>query len=150
MDRDKEQYRFVSAEFGGPSVITPGTAVMLVWSVGSWDTPCLVRNSNLNCGIWVHTGCLPVNAWLYLLHSTGAIPLSNAYYGSGTGPVLIDNVSCTGNEQFLANCTNNGVGVTSLSCGHDDDAGVQCPGINLQNVPLFCEQWAIFNGICYL
>ena len=113
---------------GEPSVITPGTAVMLVWSVGSWDTPCLVRNSNLNCGIWVHTGCLPVNAWLYLLHSTGAIPLSNAYYGSGTGPVLIDYVSCTGNEQFLANCTNRGIGVTSSWCGHDDDAGVQCPG----------------------
>ena len=29
---------------GEPSVITPGTVVMLVWSVDSWDTPCLVRN----------------------------------------------------------------------------------------------------------
>ena len=68
--------------------------------------------------------------WVYLLHSTGAIPLSNAYvyYGSGTGPVLIDYVFCTGNEQFLANCTNNGIGVTSSLCGHDDVAGVQCPG----------------------
>ena len=89
---------------------------------------------------YIHAGCLPVNAWLYLLHSTGAIPLTNAYYGSGTGAILIDYVSCTGNEQFLANCTNNGIGVTSSSCGHDDDAGVQCPGINLHNVPLFCEQ----------
>ena len=63
------------------------------------------------------------------MHSTGAIPLSNAYYGSGTGPVLVDYVACIGSEQFLANCTNNGVGVTSSWCGHDDDAGVQCPGM---------------------
>ena len=62
---------------------------------------------------------------------TGAIPFSNAYFGSGTGAVLIDDVSCTGSEQFLANCTNNGIGNISSICGHDDDAGVQCPGINI-------------------
>ena len=62
------------------------------------------------------------------LHFTGAIPFSNAYFGSGTGAVLIDYVACTGSEQFLANCT---TGITSLSCGHDDDAGVQCPGNKL-------------------
>ena len=29
-------------ESGVPSVITTGTVVMLVWSVGSWDTLCWV------------------------------------------------------------------------------------------------------------
>ena len=71
--------------------------------------------------------------WLYLLHSTGAIPLSNAYYGSGIGPVLIDYVSCIGNERFLTNCTNNGIGVTSSWCGQYNVAGVQCPGIMLKS-----------------
>ena len=65
----------------------------------------------------------------YLLqHATGAIPVANAHYGRGTGAILLDYVSCTGNEQFLANCTNNGVGITSSNCDHGDDAGVQCPG----------------------
>ena len=126
---------------GVPSVITPGTAVMLVWSVGSWDTLCWVRNIlfkfELLC---LGTYRLSASKWLHLLHSTGAISLNNAYYGSGTGPILIDYVSCTGNEQFLANCTNRGIGVTSSSCGHDDGAGVQCPGMNLQKFSLFCEQ----------
>lgn len=63
----------------------------------------------------------------YLLqHATGAIPVANAHYGRGTGAILLDYVSCTGNEQFLANCTNNGVGITS--CGHYNGAGVKCPG----------------------
>ena len=60
---------------------------------------------------------------------SGAIPLSNAYFGRGTGAILIDHVSCTGSEQFLANCTNNGIGITSSFCSHYHDAGVQCPGI---------------------
>ena len=60
--------------------------------------------------------------------SSGAIPLSNAYFGRGTGAILIDYVSCTGSEQFLANCTNNGIGITSSFCNHNQDAGVQCPG----------------------
>ena len=65
----------------------------------------------------------------YLLqHATGAIPFENAYFGRGTGAVLLDYVSCTGNEQFLANCTNNGVGITSSFCSHYHDAGVHCPG----------------------
>ena len=65
----------------------------------------------------------------YLLqHATGAIPFVNAYFGRGTGAILLDYVSCTGNEQFLANCTNNGVGITSSFCSHYRDSGVHCPG----------------------
>ena len=52
----------------------------------------------------------------------------NAYFGQGTGPVLIGYVSCTGNEHFLAHCINSGIGVTSSWCNHNRDAGVQCPG----------------------
>ena len=67
--------------------------------------------------------------WLYLLqHATGAIPVANSYFGRGTGALLLDYVSCTGHEQFLATCSNNGVGITSSSCNHYNDAGVQCPG----------------------
>jgi len=36
---------------GEPSVITPGTAVMLVWSVGSWDMLCWVRKTSENFGV---------------------------------------------------------------------------------------------------
>lgn len=68
-----------------------------------------------------------------MFHPTGAIPFSNAYFGRGTGAILIDRVSCTGREQFLANCTHSGIGITSSFCGHDDDVGVQCPGNFVHN-----------------
>ena len=59
---------------------------------------------------------------------SGAIPLSNAYFGRGTGAILTDYVSCTGYEQFLVNCTNNGIGMISSVCNQNQAAGVQCPG----------------------
>ena len=58
----------------------------------------------------------------------GAQAFSNARFGRGTGSLLLDRLSCTGNEQSLLNCSHSGIGVTASYCGHDDDAGVRCLG----------------------
>ena len=50
---------------------------------------------------------------------------SRAYFGQGSGPILLDNVTCTGSESTLANCTHLGIGITR-SCSHSEDAGVRC------------------------
>ena len=50
--------------------------------------------------------------------------LGNAYYGQGTGAILMDEVACVGTETRLWNCSNNGIGVND--CGHSEDASVQC------------------------
>ena len=50
---------------------------------------------------------------------------SNAYFGQGSGPILLDGVTCTGSETTLSNCSHLGVGVTR-SCSHSEDAGVRC------------------------
>ena len=57
--------------------------------------------------------CLPIGS---------AIALRGAHFGEGTGPILLDNVFCTGSETSLLDC-----GSTPHNCGHYEDAGVICP-----------------------
>ena len=49
---------------------------------------------------------------------------SFSYFGQGTGPIHLDNVACNGDENYLLNCSHNGVGVHN--CAHFEDVGVRC------------------------
>ena len=59
-----------------------------------------------------------------ILLSIDAQARSFAAFGQGTGPILLDNLGCTGNEARLFDCPNNGVGIHN--CAHSEDAGVVC------------------------
>lgn len=43
---------------------------------------------------------------------------------SGAGPIWLDVVACTGEEQNIASCSHNGLG--NHDCSHFEDAGVKC------------------------
>ncbi|XP_071487939.1 scavenger receptor cysteine-rich domain-containing protein DMBT1-like [Diadema antillarum] len=47
-----------------------------------------------------------------------------AEYGQGSGPILLDNVQCTGTESTLEDCQSNEYGVHN--CAHYEDVGVAC------------------------
>ena len=50
-----------------------------------------------------------------------------AQFGSGSGPIFLDQVGCTGDEATLGECPSNPVGVHD--CHHFEDAGVGCYGV---------------------
>ncbi|RXN00328.1 Neurotrypsin [Acipenser ruthenus] len=49
---------------------------------------------------------------------------SQAYFGEGYGPVLLDEVQCTGNELSIEQCSKSLWG--EHNCAHKEDAGVSC------------------------
>ena len=52
----------------------------------------------------------------------GATAYSRAYFGAGAGPIVMDDVRCTGNENRIINCPF----TSNHNCLHSEDAGVSC------------------------
>ena len=49
---------------------------------------------------------------------------SSSTFGQGTGPIILDDLQCTGLEYRLIDCVHRGIGIHS--CSHSEDVGVRC------------------------
>uniref|UniRef100_A0A669BX47 SRCR domain-containing protein n=1 Tax=Oreochromis niloticus TaxID=8128 RepID=A0A669BX47_ORENI len=83
-----------------------------IFHSGQWGTVCDdfwdLNDANVVCR---QLGC-------------GIAPPTNARFGQGSGPIWLDEVTCTGSESKLSECRHEGFG--SHNCAHSEDAGVVC------------------------
>ena len=68
--------------------------------------------------------CVYLSDHFIYFFSKGARAYSYAFFGRGSGPILMAYVGCTGIETHLANCTR-----STPYCSHYEDAGVHCQGM---------------------
>ena len=78
---------------------------------------------------WIHQfsvkpfGVLSFRMYSVISQHTDATAYLYARYGQGSGPILLDDVACTGTENALVNCTYDS---STSDCSHYEDAGVLC------------------------
>uniref|UniRef100_A0A8C3TD32 SRCR domain-containing protein n=1 Tax=Chelydra serpentina TaxID=8475 RepID=A0A8C3TD32_CHESE len=100
---------------------------------GTWGTVC--DNS------WALSAANVVCKELGCGHAISAPGL--AHYGKGSGQIWLDEVSCSGNESYLRDCSSRGWG--QHNCGHSKDAGVFCSGLSFET-GLACREIRLVNG----
>lgn len=49
-----------------------------------------------------------------------------AHFGQGSGPILLDDMQCSGTEAYLGECSH--AGWSTHNCGYREDTGVICLG----------------------
>ena len=80
------------------------------------------------------------------MYTAGATAFSRAFFGQGTGQILLDNLGCVGTETRLVDCPHNGIGIDN--CVHSEDAGLRCAGNLNPMIQYYYKALRCFS-ICY-
>ncbi len=91
-----------------------------IYHDGQWGTVCEYGFEAVDAQV----------ACRQLGYATGTVSYD---ISAGRGPIWLDEVGCTGEEERLAACAHSGWGVSP--CDHDEDVGVSCPDFSLSVAP---------------
>ena len=90
---------------------------MEIYYNGEWGTVCDDGWDDTDAGVVCRQ----------LGFGSSGTAIESAGFGQGSGPILLDSVTCTSDESTLASCGHSGIGVTR-NCTHLEDASVVCSG----------------------
>ena len=68
----------------------------------------------------------PLCLFLCMFINAAGVPYSNAFFGSGTGSIFLDDVQCSSSSSQLLECPSRPI--LDNNCAHSSDAGVGCEG----------------------
>ncbi|XP_052789120.1 deleted in malignant brain tumors 1 protein-like [Mya arenaria] len=88
---------------------------------GSWGTVCDDGFNNLDAQVVCR---------MLGFQTASSVPIAGAHFGSGAGPILLDDLSCTGSEINIQQCSNKGW--YTNNCQHNEDVGVMCNSVSIQ------------------
>ena len=115
----KAEWRYAQTTSGVLFVLTLGESLMLLWCVSSWVIPLKVNISYI-------FGHFEDNFQYSSPVLTDVVAFTTANFGTGTGPVYLDSVTCSGSENNLIDCPRN----SYSSCYYySGGAGVRCQGL---------------------
>ena len=85
-------------------------------------------------------------------YSRGSARVS-AYFGEGSGLILLDNVNCYGGESSIFGCRHRILG--EHDCNHNEDAGVVCFGESSKGITFIltevskCHDSLLYSKTCW-
>ena len=76
----------------------------------------------------------------------GGTAMVSAYFGEGSGLIVLDDVNCNGGESTIFRCSHRNFG--EHDCVHSEDAGVVCYGESSKGGSIFIQDK--FKSFTYL
>ena len=104
---------------GEQCVMTTGITLMLQLCANNWNMHTLE--------VSIHTLNVSIGLVTSLLSFAGGKAYSNAHFGTGSGPIFLDDVQCSSSSNQLLECFTRPI--LSHNCLHSADAGVGCEGV---------------------
>lgn len=136
---------------GGQYVTAVGVIMMPERSAINWDSQDLVK-SNIPLHFPLRHFRYTYVEYIYILYIkfgsiAAASSKSDAFFGSGSGPVLLSSLQCNWYDTSIIECSS----YDPSYCSHSDDAGVICEGRLLSKHLSHIHNEIIFSGcvLCF-